>query len=237
MTLASIALDELKKIPEEERPKDAREVAIELLIGLGEEAWQHFPGRDEVRARRDHVKTFLKEDLTWILLERVEPQALLTGVQWIIHQAQLRRNKKISQLQRELHGAPAPAHPKETAGGGEDESAIQYPSTSHAAPTAPLLPPDRIAERIAARVRVETRLCRLDTVLVYGKPIGNCTVAEARAWATERQQDAREASRDARFAFALISNLDSGQVIRDHWADPVEVDVLYERAQAEHATR
>jgi hypothetical protein len=94
---------------------------------------------------------------------------------------------------------------------------------------------DKHATRAAQRLQIEQRLSRLDTVMIDGKPIGDCTVAEVRDWATRRGQDARDATRDARFALSLVANLPSNAVIRDWWKRGEEVDEIYQRAEISHA--
>jgi hypothetical protein len=94
---------------------------------------------------------------------------------------------------------------------------------------------DKQAARNASTVAVMKRLCKLDTVMVNGKPIGDCMVAEVKAWAETRLSDMRAAGRDARFAMILVANLESNKVIRDHWRDPNEVDAQYAKAEAGYA--
>lgn len=105
---------------------------------------------------------------------------------------------------------------------------------SPAAPNLTVLA-DKQRAAAEATVRVLSRLCRLDTVTVDGKPIGDCTVAEVRLWADRRRNDQRAAGRDVRFALSLIgANLGSNEVIRK-WVKPEEADTMYERAEAEYA--
>lgn len=106
---------------------------------------------------------------------------------------------------------------------------------SFAAPSASL---KRLAdiqqERAYDRFRMEVKLSRLDTVLIDGKKIGDCTVAEVRSWAATRMADAHAAARDARFALSLVANLPSGAVIRDWWKNSDEIDDLYKRAEIDN---
>lgn len=116
-------------------------------------------------------------------------------------------------------------------------SADMPSKTKTTTPAAPNLTVLANKQRAAAEAtaRVGLRLCRLDTVTVDGKPIGDCTVAEVKTWAERRSADQRSAGRDARFALALVANLPSGAVIRDWWKSGEEVDTIYDRAEAEHA--
>jgi hypothetical protein len=76
----------------------------------------------------------------------------------------------------------------------------------------------------------------VDIVLIDGKPIGDCSVSEVRAWAARRDADRRAAGRDVQFALNLVANLPAGTVIREHWAPMLnDVDKMYDRAEAEHA--
>ena len=129
--------------------------------------------------------------------------------------------------------APAglPDHAPAQAGRGS-EAANAATATTSATPPAP--PLDRAALRLAGKIAVELRLCRLDTVLIDGKPIGDCTVGEVKAWAERRKGDAREASRDVRFALSLVDNLENHKLIRK-WVRPEEADARYTKAEAEHA--
>lgn len=94
---------------------------------------------------------------------------------------------------------------------------------------------DKQAARNASTVKVMARLCKLDTVMVNGKPIGDCMVAEVKAWAETRLSDMRAAGRDARFAMILVANLESNKVIRDYWTNPDVVDAEYAKAEAGYA--
>lgn len=118
------------------------------------------------------------------------------------------------------------------------EAAISKTNTNTSPPPASNLKAlaDKQAARAAQRLQAEVRLSRLDTVLIDGRPIGDCTVAEVRTWADTRLSEARSAARDARFAMVLIANLPSNAVIREWWKGPAEVDAIYDAAGAEHAS-
>jgi hypothetical protein len=124
------------------------------------------------------------------------------------------------------------------------EPAITQSTPSGQAPAAPNLTQlaDKQAARGAANVATAVRLSRLDIVMIYGRSIGDCTVAQVREWAKhretemhERKREMCEAARDVRFALTLVANLPSGAVIRDWWKRPEEVDMIYASAEAEHA--
>ena len=75
-----------------------------------------------------------------------------------------------------------------------------------------------------ARRRV---LSKLDTFLVNGRPIGDCTPEEALAWRASR-------IRDARYVWLLCAGVPHDQPIRNH-QDDAAADALYERAQRDAA--
>lgn len=108
------------------------------------------------------------------------------------------------------------------------------PTMAPAAPNLTILA-DKQAARAAATVTTVIRLSKLDTVMVWDRKIGDCTVADVREWAKHRQFEMRSAGRDARFALSLIANLPSGAVIRDWYKDLKEVDKMYAKAEAEYA--
>jgi hypothetical protein len=111
------------------------------------------------------------------------------------------------------------------------------------AATAPEPAPDPKVAKFEQRARTQAavlertavKLSRLDTVYIYGKRIGDCTVGEVKAWADQRETEMREAGRDVRFARSLVANLDSGARIRDWWGGPreAEVDEIYNTAEGE----
>lgn len=88
-------------------------------------------------------------------------------------------------------------------------------------------------QRIAHKSKVEeiVRQSRLETIMVFGKPIGDCSVSEVRLWIDAREREAHEALADVRFAKALVSNLTGNVIIRETWRDMDEVEKLYERAR------
>jgi hypothetical protein len=94
---------------------------------------------------------------------------------------------------------------------------------------------DKQSARGAVSVQVAIKWSRLDTVLVFGKKIGVCTVAEVKEWIGIREQEKRDAGRDVLFAQNLVANLPSNAIIRDWWTSGDEVDAMYARAEAEHA--
>jgi hypothetical protein len=134
----------------------------------------------------------------------------------------------------------APATPKDATPQAERQSE----AAKETAASIPHPPPRSnltvLAEKQAARAKtsaaVQIKLSRLDTVLIDGKPIGDCSVSEVRAWAARRDADRRAAGRDVQFALNLVANLPAGTVIREHWAPMLnDVDKMYDRAEAEHA--
>lgn len=117
------------------------------------------------------------------------------------------------------------------------ESAIHAVSPRQPAPAAPNLRElaDKQQARSKATVETMIRLSKLDTVMVWDRKIGDCTVSQVREWAKHRETERRHAGRDTRFAWALVANLPSGAVIRDHWKDLDEVTKIYAKAEAEYA--
>lgn len=117
------------------------------------------------------------------------------------------------------------------------EPANEHATSRQRSPDAPNLTQLAIKHRDATQATVATmvRLSKLDTVMVWDRKIGDCTVADVREWAKHRQFEMRSAGRDAQFALSLIANLPSGAVIRDWYKDLKEVDKMYAAAEAEHA--
>ena len=134
---------------------------------------------------------------------------------------------------------PPPIHPENTRSHKPSVGANRPAGTANPRLLPPVAPnltvlSDKQAAAMAVRLQVEARLCRLDTVKIDGKPIGDCTVGEVKTWAARRQTEQRAAGRDARFALALVANLPSHAVIRQ-WVKPAEADNSYDRAEAEYA--
>ena len=131
----------------------------------------------------------------------------------------------------DTHNQRAPASSAVSAVSTAGEGATPAAAPKIAAPPRTLSAmADRQSAAMARKAATLVRLSRLDTVLIDGKPIGDCTVAEVRAWAERRRADARGAALDARFALSLVANLPSGEVIRQWWRDAAEVDKMYQRA-------
>ena len=212
------------------------------LLQIALDAWGKCPGESMGGARRDFVVQRLQGEMTFALLTAWQPQAIPQMVGWLLNQARdaIRNERDAVQTAGrghssvETHIAAAPAPDAGTSLRGERASEVAKPTASSPSASITTLA-DKQAARAARSVEVARKLTRLDTVLVYGKPIGDCTVAEVKSWATQRQTEAREAARDARFALALIANLPAGATIRDYWRDGAEVDTIYDRAEAEHA--
>jgi hypothetical protein len=95
-----------------------------------------------------------------------------------------------------------------------------------AAPRGPVAVPDRReAARDARRetiVKTALRLSKLDTFMVNGRPVGDCTPEEAEGWAASRE-------RDAKFVRLLISGLPLSRPIRESITGE-EADTTYELA-------
>lgn len=175
--------------------------------------------------------------LLWAMLEPyriVATQRLLTEAA-----GHVRQEERVKDM-RQSAARTAPMRPQEV--GGHRVGDNQLPSAplrtdQHAGgqrrfdSQAPNAPSRAGQDAVAAVVRRSL----LDTIKINGMPIGDCTVGDVRLWATKRQNDAREASRDVRFALELAANLPSNEIIRDWWKNPAEIDELYRRAEEENA--
>jgi hypothetical protein len=231
------------------------------LERLAFEAWQKWSAPSAGAARRDYVAAGLKLEMTWTLIERFQPQTLTLAVGWLLNQAKDRiaaegkkQNASIALVggghsPSDTQTRCAPAIPSPDAGrpqaGQRSELATEAATPRHTAPAAPpilgakqaklkiLADKQQIAAKALARTAI--RLSRLDTVLVFGKQIGNCTVAEVRGWIAIREREMREAGRDVQFARNLIANLPSHAVLREWWKSGDEVEAIYEKAEADNA--
>ena len=230
--------------------KDAMRAAglktsTQRLVELAQDAWRRHPANSEAAARRTFVQDVLCRDLTFTLFIEFDRNAIGQAIGWLLNsnrsKVEVAKATGGGQISSDTHGSIAPANPSPDGGmpkaSRRSEPANPAPSPSVVAPAAPNLTAlsDRMAARAAVSAQVQLRLCRLDTVLINGKPIGDCTVAETKAWASIRQQDSRHAARDARFALSLVANLPAAAVIRAHWTNPDEVDTIYAKAEAEYA--
>jgi hypothetical protein len=156
------------------------------------------------------VSNKLREGLLWSLIEQWRPEVLGQAIGWLLDQT----------MPEELREAAREHEPQ----------AIEIfppPPQRRVVP----LHEKRIRRAQAMATTFNKTLSKLDTVLIYGKPIGDCTVADVRVWADQREAEGREAIRDVRFARNLIANLPSGERIRDWWKQAEEVDRLYAVAE------
>ena len=224
----------------EQRNDDARQRLVELAIA----AWARFPRPPDGQARRDHVASALVGEMSWAMIGMYRPSLRVEMLGYILNHAEAE-----IRAQRPKRDAWQPA------GGGHkanDTQASGAPASTHAAPAADSGGHewrDTQAKRAAAvsnltimanahekamkaKAETEKKLSRLDTVMIDGIAIGDCTVAEVKAWADRRKTDARHASRDVLFALALVSGLPGGKTIRK-WIKPEEADAFYQRAEGE----
>lgn len=214
------------------------------LMAWAVEAWGKYPMAAEAGARRDYICAQLRCDPTWCLGERYGSVRVMTD--WVTallyHAREMIEAQKPKQVpaERSGEGAIGQAIPivgsplrEVVAGGGQDCSEPQSPRAPAGKPAAVTRAElgRRQQAANARRVAVAVERSRLDSVLIDGRPIGDCTVAEVRAWAESRRATAREAARDVRFALSLTANLPSGERLRDWWRDVQEVDRMYERAE------
>jgi hypothetical protein len=177
----------------------------EKLEHLAKEAWREFPHHTQGGKRRKHITDKLQGDLTWTLFEDWKPAMLGAAVGWLLEQASEQEEKEQA---AQAHGKPG--------------------AVVHHFPRKEAQAQARIAEaqnkkRAAAAVIVKTavKLSKLDTFLINGQPIGDCTPEEAEGWAQSRE-------RDARFVRALIHGCPAGRPIRES-RKPTEADKLYDK--------
>lgn len=188
---------------------------------------------------RDALYSAIQGDaaLLWAMLEPyriVATQRLLTEAA-----GHVRQEERVKDMRQSAAHA-APMRPREVGGQKQIDSRSSYaPSRTdqHAGGHRKLdnqysHAPSRAGQDAVAAV---VRRSLLDTIKINGMPIGDCTVGDVKLWATKRQNDAREATRDVRFALELAANLPSNEIIRDWWKNPAEIEELYRRAEEENA--
>lgn len=235
----------------------------EKLQKLAFEAWQKWSASNAGAERRDYVASGLKLDRTYSLIEQFQPQVMTQAIGWLLNREKQRivdegkRNQNTGvklvgggQIGSDTHDRNAPATPPRDAApsqtGQRSEPATATATPKREAPAAPPTPDDAKRARLKilsdkqearARSMVKTmiQLSKLDTVMVFGKKIGNCTVAEVRDWITAREQERRDAGRDVLFARNLIANLPPYAVVREHWPSADAVDMMYVSAEADNA--
>lgn len=108
-------------------------------------------------------------------------------------------------------------------------SARPSAETRELTPAAPNLTElaDKQAARMASRLATEVKLSKLDTFIINGRPIGECTPEEARGWASSRR-------RDALFVERLAANIPDGRPIRE-FVTGDEAEALYRSAEVDNA--
>jgi len=237
----STALAEAFKSAGWQKPNDR-------LLDIALEAWGKWPGASMGGARRDFVAQRISGEMTYALIIGWNANLMPQAVGWLLSQARdaIENERDAVKAAGGGHGCcdtqvtGAPAVPQDATPQAERQSGratveaipkVAAPSRSNLTALA-----DKQAARARTSAAVQVKLTRLDTVMVDGKPIGDCTVAEVRAWAARRDADKRAAGRDAQFALNLVANLQGDVVIRQHWAPMLnDVDQMYDRAEADHA--
>ena len=221
---------------------------VDPLDKIAREAWKKWPQQNAGGARRGHVRQELMSDgLLLALLQRFKPQMLMQmtaeaiGLLLVENERDALKGAGGGHNRGDSHRTCAPANwswadvPQDAGESQRGEGANKWALPIVQSPPASITRmADRHAQRMQSRMQTEARLSKLDTVLIDGKKIGDCTVAEVREWAKLRLADARFAKRDALFAMNLTANLDGGKVIRDVWK-PDDVDAIYQRAEADNA--
>ena len=222
---------------------------VDPLDKIAREAWKKWPQQNAGGARRGHVRQELMSDgLLLALLQRFKPQMLMQmtaeaiALLLVENERDALKGAGGGRPVRGTHYKDAPANwswadvPQDAGASQRGEGANKWalPTTVQSPPASITRMADRHAQRMQSRMQTEARLSKLDTVLIDGKKIGDCTVAEVREWAKLRLADARTAKRDALFAMNLTANLDGGKVIRDVWK-PDDADKIYQRAEADNA--
>ena len=166
-------------------------------------------------AARAHVRGAVidRADLLWPLFAHWQTAAIDT----LLGRAAARAVASRSTAHTARSAANAPR-----SGANLHEQSMELPPRPASAATAAA---PSSAAREAARIAVVTVISKLDTVIVNGRRIGDCTPEEALA--------ARRAKlRDARFLYLIAANLPPGRPIRD-FITPAEAEDLWQRAQAE----
>jgi len=171
---------------------------------LAAEAWGLRPRGFDVASRRTHVKAALVTEMTYALLTEWEPGIADQLVDRVLGEAEPAGNRAARVAARKLaepkKDAQKPASP---ATRGRDEEIR-----------------DRRRDVI---VKTAIKLSKLDTFLVNGRPIGDCTPEEAEGWAGARE-------RDARFVRLLISGLPPDRPIRESLKGN-EADAIYGKSE------
>jgi len=237
----STALAEAFKSAGWQKPNDR-------LLDIALEAWGKWPGASMGGARRDFVAQRISGEMTYALIIGWNANLMPQAVGWLLNQARdaienerdAAKAAGRSQSAFGAHQRNAPTQTNDATPQAERQSEGAKLAAKPNAPTPSRSNLTALADKQAARARtsaaVQVKLTRLDTVMVDGKPIGDCTVAEVRAWAARREADKRAAGRDAQFALNLVANLQGDVVIRQHWAPMLnDVDQMYDRAEADHA--
>lgn len=230
----------------------------EKLMEIAVDAWGKWPGSDGGGARRDFVRGRLVGEMSWALFAAWQPDAHVQAIGLLLNRAKLAiedarptrpaRDTGPSsvggggqhEVDTQLPRAPASTPSTERAGpvvrsGSELARPTPAPSSIALARSTLTAMADRQAAATTARIATEIRLSRLDSVMVDGKPIGDCVVIEVRNWAARRGRESREAGRDQRFAMHLVSGLPGNALIRAYHQDIDEVEKFYQSAEAEHA--
>jgi hypothetical protein len=198
------------------------------LTQIAIEAWRKYPSGTEAIARRDHVMNFLRDDLTWVMIDRWQPWLLQDATRWLLDGARVllrggdlnaARIGRVSVVSHERSGPGSKKSARSVAreeGAGRKEIDHQC---GDARPSQPFNPPSTAG--MAARAKVAGQSL-LESFTISGRPIGDFSAGEAKSWANR-------AGLHVRFVTMLTAGLPEGDQIRK-WIKPDEADAIWRRA-------
>lgn len=214
-----------------------REAGGERLRRLIRETLESKNGRWEATfgAVMDAVSRDL--DLLWALTEKYRNAALAEWIKREQGEVALERAREFRNTGADRNAKSIAQAPPSSAGGDQWMCESQKNPVPASAPIPPKPTP---ADRMKAKLEAVALVCPLHTFMVGFKPIGQCTVWEAREWAMKARDRVRANATDYRFVMSLTSGmLESSMagemLIGDFWkGKESEVSAVFEKARHEY---
>lgn len=196
---------------------------------------------DSSAAIRSQVMGAVRHDLSllWELTKDTHITCLNSRVQKMRDKIALERARskeaQKSSGGQQVSAAQARAAPR-SAGNGSSAASAPKPAAQPAPAPKHMTAGEARAHGFRAANEYALRVvCHLDTFMLNGKKLRDCTVAEAMEWAKAEQEAARTHASGARFVLRLSSGMPSNAVFGDYWkGKDGDVNDIFVRVQKEY---
>jgi hypothetical protein len=188
------------------------------IKALGMMAWQTHKGESGRQDRIDYVRHDLEQVAIWIFLIDHKPKLEDELIFLILKENAPKEDGKLIEVKRHKRSFPLASASKET----PEERAAKA------------LLDQRNRQRAAdERARREGHLF---LIKIDGKALGECTVAETKAWVDQERAKGKVIAVQTAFALRLCAQLPGNEVLGRHYTKRKEIDKLYQEVEAEYAS-